>query len=69
MSGTMRERLHTFASAILERRGALVDWPAAEATGTAMLPPEAAAAVGAAGDVVALGGEASAAGLSVSSRG
>ena len=59
MTVPVQEQLRAFATTLLERRGALVEWPAADRAGTAMLPPEVAAAVGAADDVVPVGYEAS----------
>ena len=55
MTVPVQEQLHAFATTLLERRGALVEWPAADRAGTAMLPPEVAAAVGTADDVVPAG--------------
>ena len=69
MSFPVQQRLHAFATALLERRGALVEWPAAEEPGVAMLPPELAAEVGAAEEVVPLVCEAADKGLSVSLAG
>ncbi len=54
MSGGIQEELRGFAMHLLERRGGLVDWPASEETGTALLPGEVAAAVGASDDTVQL---------------
>ena len=54
---SVQEQLRTFATTLLERRGALVEWPAADRAGTAVLPPEAAAAAGMAADVVPLAPE------------
>ena len=59
MTVPVQEQLRTFATTLLERRGALVEWPAADRAGTAMLPPEVAAAVGTADDVVPVACEAS----------
>ncbi|RIK81150.1 MAG: hypothetical protein DCC68_09405 [Planctomycetota bacterium] len=51
------EQLHGFAAALLERRGAAVDWPPGEATGVALLPPDVARVIGLASDEVRLGGD------------
>jgi hypothetical protein len=58
MTGSVQEQLRCFTTTLLERRGALVEWPEADQTGTAMLPSDVASAVGAADDVVPLGYEA-----------
>lgn len=58
MTLPVQEQLRSFATTLLESRGALVDWPAADQPGTAMLPPALADAVGAGDDVVPLGCEA-----------
>lgn len=65
MNGTVHERLHAFATGLLERRGALVDWPAADREGTAMLPPEVAAVVGTPEEIVPLACEPGGPGLCV----
>jgi hypothetical protein len=69
MTVPVQEQLRTFATTLLERRGALVEWPAADRAGTAMLPPEVAAAVGTADDVVPVGYEAAGGGLAVNLAG
>jgi hypothetical protein len=53
MTGSIQEDLRAFATYVLDRRGALVDWPADAAEGTAVVPEEVAAAVGA-GEVLPL---------------
>lgn len=63
------ERLHDFAAALLERRGAAVDWPADRSSGIALLPSDVARAIGAANEEVAIGGDVSAAGLAVNLAG
>jgi hypothetical protein len=40
MSDAVRARLHAFVTTVLERRGALVDWPDDSAGGLAVLTPE-----------------------------
>ena len=69
MTVPVQEQLRTFATTLLQRRGALVEWPVADRAGTAMLPPEVAAAVGTADDVVPVGYEAAGGGLSVNLAG
>jgi hypothetical protein len=69
VSAAVEERLHPFATTLLERRGALVDWPAPHEPGSALLPPEVAAAVGAPGEVVPLGCTAGQGGLAVNLAG
>lgn len=59
MTVPVQEQLRTFATTLLERRGALVEWPPADQAGAAMLPPEVANAVGTTDDVVPVGYEAS----------
>ncbi|MBU2573593.1 MAG: hypothetical protein KKH28_05905 [Elusimicrobia bacterium] len=46
MSRNIQPRLREFAKTVLERRGALVDWPETAPEGLAILPPGAAAALG-----------------------
>ncbi len=46
MTPDIRPRLREFARTVLERRGALVDWPEAAPEGLAVLPPAAAASFG-----------------------
>ncbi len=48
MSRNIQPRLREFAKTVLERRGALVDWPQTSPEGLALLPPGAAAALGSA---------------------
>jgi len=69
MSVAIHEQLHAFATTLLERRGAVVEWPAADREGTAMLPPEVAAAAGTTDDVVPLACETVGTGLSVNLAG
>jgi hypothetical protein len=69
MTIPVQERLHDFAATLLERRGALVEWPASDRAGTAVLPPEVAAAVGTAEDVVSLACDAPGGGLAVNLAG
>jgi len=69
MTVPVQEQLHAFATTLLERRGALVEWPAADRAGTAMLPPEVAAAVGTTDDVVPVACEAVGSGLSANLAG
>lgn len=52
MSTPIDHRLHVFATTVLERRGALVDWAEPEVTGTAMLPADVIDALGAADEVL-----------------
>ena len=59
MTVPVQEQLRAFATTLLERRGALVEWLAADRAGTAMLPPEVADAAGAANEVIPVGYEAS----------
>ncbi len=68
MTVSVAEQLRAFASTLLESRGALVEWPAADGGGTAVLTPEAAAALGAP-EAVSLNCESSAEGLSVNLAG
>ena len=69
MIGSVQEQLHAFATTLLERRGALVEWPTADCAGTAVLPPEVAAAVDATEDVVPLSCESTGGGLAVNLAG
>ncbi len=46
MSRDIRPRLREFAKTVLERHGALVDWPETAPEGLALLPPDAAAEFG-----------------------
>ena len=69
MTVSVQEQLRTFATTLLERRGALVEWPAADRAGMAMLPLEVAAAMGTADDVVPVGYEAAGSGLAVNLAG
>ena len=52
MPDTIRDELQSFATALLERRGGLVDWPAGAAGGTAIVPPEVAGALESPSDVL-----------------
>jgi len=45
MTAGIQDDLHAFATRLLERRGALVDWPPGDAEGSAVLPDDAAAAL------------------------
>lgn len=65
MTTRVQDRLHGFATALLTRRGAVVDWPSAEAGGHALLPDEIASSVGAQEEMTTLSCEAEAGGLSV----
>ncbi|MCC7086442.1 MAG: hypothetical protein IT427_15690, partial [Pirellulales bacterium] len=69
MTASIEDQLHTFATTLLERRGALVDWPDGERSGTVLLPPQVARAVGAEVEVAALGPEVAGDGLSVNLAG
>ena len=69
MTAAVQDRLHSLATTLLEHRGALVDWPAADRPGTVMLPPEVAVAAGAANEVVSLACEPSEGGLTVNLAG
>ena len=69
MTVPVQEQLHAFATTLLERRGAVVEWPAADREGTALLPPDVAAAAGTDGDVVPLACESVGNGLSVNLAG
>jgi len=69
MSVPVQQQLHAFATALLERRGALVEWPAASQAGVAILPPEVAAEVGVSDEVVPLACEAIDKGLCISLAG
>ena len=69
MTVPMEAQLRNFATTLLERRGALVDWAEADAAGTAMLPPEVADLVGAETEVLPLGPEATGGGLCVNLAG
>jgi hypothetical protein len=50
----IRDDLQTFVKDALERRGGLVDWPEGSIDGTAILPPDLAAALEQSGEVVPL---------------
>lgn len=65
MTARVQDELHGFATALLERRGAVVDWPTADANGHALLPDEIASGVGAEGEIVGLSCEPGSNGLSV----
>jgi hypothetical protein len=69
MTALIEDQLRTFATTLLERRGAIVDWPANERSGTALLLPQVASAIGAPEDVVRLGPEVTGDGLSVNLAG
>jgi hypothetical protein len=62
MTRNIQEELHGFAVALLERSGALVDWPAPAAEGVAVLTPELAAALHAPAETIGLSSRASAGG-------
>lgn len=68
MSG-VQQQLHAFATTLLERRGAVVDWPTADGPGTALLPPEVAAAGGHLDEVVELSCDTGGSGLAVNLAG
>jgi hypothetical protein len=69
MTTPVQEQLHAFATALLERRGALVEWPMADRSGTVLLPPEVAATLGADAEQVSLGPQTTGHGLSVNLAG
>jgi hypothetical protein len=69
MTVPIEDQLRAFATTLLERRGALVEWPVNERSGTALLSSEAASAVGAADEVVPLGFEVAGEGLSLNLAG
>ena len=69
MTVPVQEQLHAFATTLLERRGSLIEWPVADRAGTAMLPPEVAAVVGTADDMVPVACEAVGNGLSINLAG
>ena len=69
MTAAVQDRLHALATTLLERRGALVDWPAADRAGTAILPPDVADAVGMDREVVSLACEPNESGLSANLAG
>jgi hypothetical protein len=69
MTVAVQEQLHAFATTLLERRGALVEWPAADTAGTAVLPPEVADAIGSDADIVPVACDAAGGGLSVNLAG
>ena len=64
MSG-VRDEVRALATKLLERRGGLVDWPSAAETGTAVVPPEVAAALPTHEEVVPLSTEPGGPGLCV----
>jgi hypothetical protein len=68
MTLPVEDHLRDFATTLLERRGALVEWPAAMRRGTVLLPPEVATSVGAE-EVTALGPDVAGEGLSVNLAG
>ena len=65
MTRGMQEELHEFATALLERRGGLVDWPAPSERGTAVLTPEMAASLHAEDEMIPLSCEPGSDGLCV----
>ena len=69
MTAAVQDQLHALATTLLERRGALVDWPAADRAGTAILPPDVADAVGMDREVVSLACEPNESGLSANLAG
>jgi len=66
MTAGVQDDLRRLAVELLERRGALVDWPAATEEGSAVLPPEMAADLGAESELVPLSCQAHGQGLCVS---
>ena len=68
-ASTVQDQIQTFASTLLERRGALVEWPPGRPAGTAVLPPEVTASLGAGANVLPLGPEVAAQGLSTNLAG
>lgn len=69
MTVPVQEQLRDFATTLLERRGALVDWPQDSGAGTTLLPADVAAIVGARAEVTPLGPEVAGNGLSVNLAG
>jgi hypothetical protein len=63
MSGGIQDDLRLFTKALLERRGALVEWPTAQEDGTALAPPEIAQSLNAQDDMIRLSCEPSGPGL------
>ena len=66
MSGGIQDDLHAFAATLLERCGGLVEWPAHAESGTAVVPPEVAAALELEEEMIGLSTEAGGGGLCVS---
>lgn len=69
MTDTVQERIRSFATMLLERRGALVEWAAADEAGTVLLTPDVAERAGVAADVVPIATEVHGGGLSVNLAG
>jgi hypothetical protein len=69
VTNTIQDDLQQFAVTLLERRGALVEWPAAAAEGTAVVPPQVSAALGLPGEDLRLSSTPGGEGLSVSLAG
>ncbi|MDY0168535.1 MAG: hypothetical protein RBS80_18445 [Thermoguttaceae bacterium] len=69
MTVPVQQQIHDFATTLLERRGAVVDWPDAGREGTALLPEEVAEAAAVDADVVTVGPEASGEGLAINLAG
>ncbi|OHB85953.1 MAG: hypothetical protein A2V98_03850 [Planctomycetes bacterium RBG_16_64_12] len=65
MTVALHEQLHAFAKALLEHRGALVDWPVADREGVALLPPDLATVLGTHDEMVRVTCEAGGQGISV----
>jgi len=55
MTVAIQDRLHRFATDVLQRRGALVEWDRPELSGSVLLPPELVEAVGAEDEVATVG--------------
>jgi len=62
---SIQEQLRSFATRLLERRGALVEWPASHDEGTAMLPGPLVETLGADDEIVRLSSRPGGEGLSV----
>lgn len=65
MSPGIQHDLHAFATELIQRRGGLVDWPAADQPGTAVLTPDLAAELHADDELVPLTGETGGEGLCI----
>ena len=65
MSHGIQHDLHAFATDLIQRRGGLVDWPAADRPGTAVLTPDLAAELHADDELVSLTSEAGGEGVCV----